>query len=88
MRGLIASVSKKDYLRYIAYTAEKSLGKMRLHRQNTGRIVTQIVMIVDMEHLSLRQFTDKLGMTQYIMLPNEEITDGFVKYGYSHGNRH
>lgn len=65
MRGLLASVSKKEYLRYIAYTAESCLGKMRLLRQNTGRIVTQIVMIVDMEHLSLRQFTDRLGIQVY-----------------------
>ena len=43
MRGIVQSVTKKDYLRYIVYAAEIAEAEMRRMGKETGRGLTKQV---------------------------------------------
>ncbi|XP_046460797.1 SEC14-like protein 2 [Daphnia pulex] len=58
-RGILQSVSKRDYLRYISYMAEKSFAQMRKNSLQTENPVTYQTFIIDMEGLSMRQMAYK-----------------------------
>jgi hypothetical protein len=61
LRGLLQSVSRRDYQRYLLQLGEKSLREMELYSRQTGKIITQQTAIVDMEFLSMSQMTYKPG---------------------------
>ncbi|KAI9561268.1 hypothetical protein GHT06_012224 [Daphnia sinensis] len=54
-RGLLQSVTKGDYLRYLIYMAEKNHAAMKKTSLLTGKSVTQQTFIVDLDGLSMRQ---------------------------------
>jgi hypothetical protein len=56
MRGLLKSVSKEDYVRYIIYIAEKTRQKIN---PKTGKRFTHLTMIIDMGQLSYFQISNK-----------------------------
>ena len=56
---MLQSVSKRDYLRYIVYLAEKSRAEMRKHSLKSEIPITYITFIIDMEELSMRQISFK-----------------------------
>ena len=58
-KGILKSVSKRDYLRYISYMAEKSFAQMRKNSLKTETPVTYQTFIIDMEGLSMRQMAYK-----------------------------
>ena len=58
-KGLLQSVSKRDYLRYISYMAEKSFAEMRKNTLKTGNPGTYQTFIIDMDGLSMRQMAYK-----------------------------
>ncbi|XP_057372739.1 SEC14-like protein 2 [Daphnia carinata] len=58
-RGILQSVSKRDYLRYICYMAEKSFKEMRKNSLQTQKPVTYQTFIIDMDGLSMRQMSYK-----------------------------
>ena len=55
MRGILKSVTKEDYLRYITYTVEKN---HRMISPRTGKRCTRQTMIVDMDQLSYSQVSN------------------------------
>ena len=58
-KGILKSVNKRDYLRYISYMAEKSFAQMRKNSLKTETPVTYQTFIIDMEGLSMRQMAYK-----------------------------
>jgi hypothetical protein len=58
-RGILQSVSKRDYLRYISYMAEKNLAAMRKNSSNQVNPMLYQTFIVDMEGLSMNQMAFK-----------------------------
>ena len=56
MRGILKSVSKVDYMRYITLITEKS---HRAINPQTGKPCTHQIMIVDMDQLSYSQISNK-----------------------------
>ncbi|XP_046633880.1 SEC14-like protein 2 isoform X4 [Daphnia pulicaria] len=58
-RGILQSVSKRDYLRYISYMAEKNLAAMRKNSSNQVNPMLYQTFIVDMEGLSMNQMAYK-----------------------------
>jgi hypothetical protein len=69
-RGILQSVSKRDYLRYISYMAEKNLAAMRKNSLQTENPVTYQTFIIDMEGLSMRQMAYKPCEYIHITLKN------------------
>ena len=64
MRGILQSVTKKDYMRYQAYMTEKVNKEMREESISTGNNKScQMTFIADMENLSMRQMTFRPGMS-------------------------
>nr|CAH0109448.1 unnamed protein product [Daphnia galeata] len=58
LRGILQSVTKKDYMRYQAYMTEKVNKEMREESISTGNNKScQMTFIADMENLSMRQMT-------------------------------
>ena len=70
MRGLLSSVTRRDYLQFIVYQSEMNARSMR--RASTGEsaepVSGKMIMIVDMDQLSYSQFTNKLGNFSFIYL--------------------
>ena len=58
-KGILKSVSKRDYLRYISYMAETNLAAMRKNSLNKVQPILYQTFIVDMEGLSMRQMAYK-----------------------------
>ncbi|KAI9561267.1 hypothetical protein GHT06_012223 [Daphnia sinensis] len=58
-RGMLQSVSKRDYLRYITYMAETNVATMRKNALLAGKPVTHQTFIIDMDGLSMRQMSYK-----------------------------
>ena len=62
LRGILQSVTKKDYMRYQAYMTEKVNKEMLEEVSSTGtNKYCQITFIADMANLSMRQMTYKPG---------------------------
>lgn len=62
MRGILQSVTKKDYMRYQTWMSEKVNKEIREDSLRTGKnLEHQMTFIADMEHLSMRQMTYKPG---------------------------
>lgn len=60
-RGLLQSVSRQDYIRYVIYLAEQNWLHLR-HLQSSGsNTVIRETLIIDLEHLSAHQLSYKLG---------------------------
>lgn len=73
-KGILQSVSKKDYLRYICYLAETSIDEMRKESRKSGQNISYQTFIIDMENLSMRQMSYKpsIPLTNFILIqPNE-----------------
>lgn len=61
MKGILKSVPKRDYLRYIMYIIERTR-KIRSNPTDTSRAIkTQEVFIVDMDQLSTDQLSYRPG---------------------------
>lgn len=58
-RGMLQSVNKREYVRYVTYLAEKSMVEMRNNSANTTNPVTYQTFIIDMEELSMHQMSYK-----------------------------
>jgi hypothetical protein len=58
-KGILKSVNKRDYLRYISYMAEKNLAAMRKNSLNKIQPILYQTFIVDMEGISMRQMAYK-----------------------------
>ena len=56
MRGLLKSVSKEDYVRYIIYIGERNRQKIN---PQTGKRSTQETLIIDLDQLSYSQISNK-----------------------------
>lgn len=62
MRGILQSVTRKDYMRFQMWMAEKFNKEMREESLRTGENPkTQMTFIADMEFLSMRQMTYRPG---------------------------
>lgn len=57
MTGLLQSVSKRDYLRYVVYTTEMSHRQMHQNSLETGKPVSYQTLVIDMAELSINQLT-------------------------------
>ena len=63
MRGMLQSVTKKDFMRFQLWTMEKMNRQMLEESKRTGiNKACQMVFISDLEHLSMRQMTYKPGL--------------------------
>ena len=63
LKGIIQSVTKKDYVRYFAYVSEKSFSEMVKNSKESGRSVSYQTVIIDMDQLSPHQMSYKPGTT-------------------------
>ncbi|KAI9561276.1 hypothetical protein GHT06_012232 [Daphnia sinensis] len=57
MAGLLQSVSKRDYIRYLAYITEMSHRQMHQNSLVTGKPVSYQTLVIDMAELSINQLT-------------------------------
>jgi hypothetical protein len=65
-RGLVQSVTKKDYLRCHNYNQEKLVQDMLEQCLRTGKNVDgQSTLILDLECLSMRQIACRTGIAQH-----------------------
>jgi len=55
LKGLMMSVTRKQYIRYFGYISEKSIKEMHRLSILTGKTVSTQTVILDMENLSARQ---------------------------------
>ena len=58
-RGILQSVSKRDYLRYICYLAEIGLAEIKKNSKLAKNPIIGSMFIIDMEGLSSKQMTYK-----------------------------
>lgn len=58
-RGILQSVSKRDYLRYVCYLAEMGMAEIVKSSKLTQKPIIGSMFIIDMEGLSTRQMTYK-----------------------------
>ncbi len=71
LRGILQSVTKKDYMRYQAYMTEKVNKEMREESISTGNNKScQMTFIADMENLSMRQMTFRPGISHLTVSKN------------------
>ncbi|KAK4004697.1 SEC14-like protein 2 [Daphnia magna] len=56
-RGILQSVTKRDYLRYVIYMAEKNYATMRKTSLLTGKSIAHQTFIIDLDGFSMRQRT-------------------------------
>ena len=71
LRGILQSVTKKDYMRYQTWMSEKVNKEMRQESLRTGKnLESQMTFIADMEHLSMRQMTYKPGKNKLYLTIN------------------
>ena len=61
MRGIVESVTKKDYLRFLTHLGELIDRDMQLSSKQVGQKISRNTMIVDMDQMDVRQFTSRLG---------------------------
>jgi hypothetical protein len=62
LRGILQSVTKKDFMRYQHYATEKGNKEMLEEYFKSGKNkYCQLTLISDMEHLSMKQMTYKPG---------------------------
>ena len=61
MKGILKSVSKRDYYRYIIYTAEKTKTCRKMPSGSDANSGCQEVFIADMDQLCLDQLSYKPG---------------------------
>ena len=54
-RGVLQSVRKRDYLRYICYLGEKGMTEMKKCSERIKKPVCNSTFIIDLEGLSMRQ---------------------------------
>ncbi|XP_046633859.1 SEC14-like protein 2 [Daphnia pulicaria] len=54
-RGMLQSVSKRDYVRYVCYLSEMGIVQMKKNSEHGGKPVTCQTIVIDMEGLSMRQ---------------------------------
>ncbi|EFX85317.1 hypothetical protein DAPPUDRAFT_237865 [Daphnia pulex] len=54
-RGILQSVSKRDYLRYVCYLVEKGIVEFKKCSERAKKPVSTSTFIIDMEGLSMRQ---------------------------------
>lgn len=78
-RGILQSVSKRDYMRYVCYMAEKSFHEMRKNALQTQKPVTYQTFIIDMDGLSMRQMSYRPCKSWTISDFNIEIS---VKFNF------
>ena len=63
IRGILQSVTKKDYMKFQMWMTEKVNREMLQDSLRTGKNNScQLTFIADMEHLSMRQMTYKPAM--------------------------
>ena len=67
LKGMLQSVTKKDYLRYQVWLAEKLNGEMREENKRNGKVNTYFTLIFDAEGLSMKQLAYKPGKSFYKM---------------------
>lgn len=70
--GILQSVSKKDFIKYVNYLAETSMHEMRKNGAITGKPVTYQTFVIDMEFLSMRQMSYKPSKIINIQLQQVE----------------
>ncbi|EFX85496.1 hypothetical protein DAPPUDRAFT_300430 [Daphnia pulex] len=58
-RGLLHSVNKRDFLRYVCYIAEQGSEEFRKCSQLAQRPITSSTFIIDMEELSMKQIAHR-----------------------------
>ena len=58
-KGLLLSVGKRDFVRYICYLAETSMAEMRKNSMRNMKAVTYQTFIIDFDGLSMRQMSYK-----------------------------
>ena len=58
-RGILQSVSKRDYLRYVCYLAEMGVTETKKNKTHAQIPTMGSVFIIDMEGLSTKQMTYK-----------------------------
>ena len=61
LKGMLQSVTKKDYLRYQVWLAEKLNGEMREENKRNGKVNTYFTLIFDAEGLSMKQLAYRPG---------------------------
>lgn len=86
LRGILQSVTKKDYMRYQMYMTEIVNQEMREESFRTGKnTACQMTFIADMANLSMRQMTYKPGELDSFFFSTKKW-DLFYPFS-SHGNR-
>ena len=74
IKGILQSVTKRDYMRYQLWMTEKINGEMREESKRTGKVNTYITFISDAQDLSIKQMAYKPGRPNtYYIRPNPEI---------------
>lgn len=58
-RGILQSVSKRDYLRYVCYLAEMGVAETKKNKKHAQNPTMGSVFVIDMEGLSTKQMTYK-----------------------------
>jgi len=63
MKGILYSVSRKDYFRYMIWLQESARHQMLLDIQRTGRKLNfyKQTFIADLQEVSLKRLSNKLG---------------------------
>ena len=76
-KGILKSVNKRDYLRYISYMAETNLAAMRKNSLNKVQPILYQTFIVDMEGISMRQMAYKPCNKFIIFFSNQILLNHF-----------
>jgi hypothetical protein len=71
-RGVLQSVSKRDYLRYICYLGEKGMTEMKKCSERIKKPVCNSTFIIDLEGLSMRQMGYKPCKLYFSILISRE----------------
>lgn len=87
LRGILQSVTKKDYMRYQTYMTEKVNQEIRDESFRTGKnTACQMTFIADMANLSMRQMTYKPGKLKKIVTKSTVLPiSPFISYGNGNG---
>lgn len=75
MKGVLASVSKKDYVRLMVWQLEKTNRQLLQEYQLTGKYVGHHTIVADMEHLSIKRISNKAGSNNYVFRTERFISN-------------
>lgn len=79
LKGILQSITRKDFIRAVIWFCEQGRKKWRDECEKTGRKgLYRTTVIADTEHLTLGQFTNKLG--QYIIYLSMDFSYKEFKY--------